>query len=157
MTTRSVRNGGITVLAVLVLAALALWVFPMSTARADTAPPARPTGLRVTSQTDIAVVLAWDDPGDDSIDTYVVWRRERDGLFYGDGQGPSEFSKLFDTGSRGTTFVDDTVVSRTRYVYRITARNAAGESPRSSYVNAEATNFPWPKPPPHLWTSTAAA
>ena len=35
------------------------------------------------------------------------------------------------------TYEDTSVAAGTRYVYRVVAMNAAGDAPRSSYVNVE--------------------
>ena len=117
--------------------------------------PERPTGLSVTSETHDSVTLSWDDPSDSSITGYQVLRRSRDGDTYEDGQGAAAFVVVHDdTGSATTTFTDTSVTAKTRYVYRVKARNAQGLSPRSSYANAETsvapsiTPVPTPQPTP---------
>ena len=84
-----------------------------------------------------AVTLAWEDPQDDSIITYTVYRRERDGANYGDGQGAAEFVEVATTEGAATEYEDTSVAAGRRYVYRVVAVNAAGDGPRSSYANVE--------------------
>ena len=48
------------------------------------------------------------------------------------------------TRSPATTFTDNTVTPRTRYVYRVKARNSVGLSPESSLANAETPVVPVP-------------
>ena len=97
-----------------------------------------PTGLAVSSASHDSVALTWDDPGDSTIESYQMLRRSRDRSEYGDGLGSAEFVVIVDdTGSSTTTYTDTSVAPRTRYVYRVKARNAQGLSERSSYTNAE--------------------
>ena len=68
---------------------------------------------------------------------------------YGDGQGSWEFVAIQDdTGTSGTEYTDTSVTPRTRYVYRVKARNPAGLGERSSYANAETSAAPEPTPEP---------
>ena len=120
-----------------------------STAAAQPPPavPSLPTGLAVSSASHDSVALAWDDPGDATIESYQVLRRSRDGSVYGDGLGALEFVVIVDdTGSAATTYTDTSVTPCTRYVYRIKARNAQGLSGRASYTNAETGDAPDPSP-----------
>ena len=97
----------------------------MRTGRRPSRP--RPTGLTAPSVSHDSVTLTWDDPGDSSITGYQVLRRSRDGDEYGDGRGAAEFVSIVDdTGSSATTYADTSVTARTRYVYRVKARNSAG-------------------------------
>ena len=92
-------------------------------------PPAAPTGLAVSSAAHDSVALTWDDPSDSSITGYQVLRRSRDGDEYGDGRGAAEFVAIADdTGSSATTYTDTSVTARTRYIYRVKARNPRGLS-----------------------------
>ena len=100
-------------------------------------PPSKPQNLRVSSETHSSVILTWDDPDDSTISSYQVLRRSRDGDVYGDGAGAAEFVAVGETGSSTTTYTDTTVTPRTKYVYRVKARNAGGLSPQSGYANAE--------------------
>ena len=112
-------------------------------ALAQDAAPAQPTGLSVSSQDFQSVTIAWDDPQDDSITSYQILRRSRDGDTYGDGQGAWEFVAVEDdTGTADTVYTDGTATPQTRYVYRVKARNPAGLSERSSYANAETLGPP---------------
>ena len=102
------------------------------------AAPGAPTGLTAASATHESVTLSWDDPGDASITGYRVLRRSRDRWVYGDGHGARAFVVVVpDTGSSATTYVDTSVESRTRYVYRVKAINPAGTSAQSGYSNVE--------------------
>ena len=117
-----------------------------------------PTGLAVSSASHDSVTLTWDDPGDSSITGYLVLRRSRDGDEYGDGRGAAEFAAIVDdTGSSATTYTDTSVTARTRYVYRVKARNSHGLSEKSSYVRAETTDAPSPTSPPSMPTGLAVS
>lgn len=105
--------------------------------------PAMPTGLSAASVSHDSVTLSWDDPGDPSITGYQVLRRSRDGDVYGDGEGAAEFEVVVDdTESADVTYTDTDVSASARYVYRVKARNAAGLSIKSPYLNAETTAEP---------------
>ena len=93
------------------------------------------------------MTLTWDDPGDALITGYQVLRRSRDASSYGDGEGAAEFVAVVDgTGSAATSYTDTSVTPHTRYVYRVKAKNTAGLSSQSSYVNAETAVEPTPAP-----------
>ena len=120
--------------------------------------PERPTGLSASSQTHDAVTLTWDDPGDNSIQSYQILRRSRDGSTYGDGRGAAEFVVIVDdTGSSANSFTDTTVTPRWRYVYRVKARSAQGLSNVSSYTNAETPRIPPPPSAPRNLTADGVA
>ena len=88
-----------------------------------------PTGL-TSSPTYNSVVLSWDDPDDDNITGYQILRRDTT------IHEQDEFAVLVDdTGSSGSSYTDNTVASDTRYVYHIKARNTAGLSSGSTFVN----------------------
>ena len=135
--------------ALLVIASLTVAIHPSaSPAHAQDSTPDAPTGLRVSSSTHDSVTLTWVDPNDGSITSYQILRRSRDGDEYEDGQGAPEFVAVTDnTGSTATTHTDTGLDPRTRYVYRVKARNAAGLSPWSSYANAETEEAPDEDPP----------
>ena len=100
--------------------------------------PARPTGLRVTSEAHDAITIAWDDPGDTSITGYQVLRRLRDVYEVG------RFDIIAaDTATAGIVFTDTDVTASTRYVYRVKAINADGISAQSTFLRARS-----PPPPP---------
>ena len=99
-------------------------------------PPAKPTGLHWKNVTETSVTLGWNVPDDDSITHYIILRRSVDGDTYGDGQGAAEFVEVGSSGP-ATSYVDNSVSAGTKYVYRIVAVNAAGDSERSRYVNVE--------------------
>ena len=87
--------------------------------------PAAPTGLAV-SATHAAVSLTWDDPGDASIISYQILRR--------DITGGGSLGVHIDSAPAGTSYVDSTnVASSNTYSYRIKARNAQGLSTQSGY------------------------
>ena len=105
--------------------------------------PARPTGLTSTSVTHDSVTLNWDEPEDSTITGYQVLRRSRDGTEHGDGEGAPEFIAIVDdTGTATTSYTDNTVTARTRYVYRVRAINPQGTSPWSTYLNVETPAAP---------------
>ena len=106
-------------------------------------PPAAPTSLAVSSATHDRVILTWDDPGDSTIESYQVLRRSLDGDEYGDGEGDAELVVIVDDiGSSVTTYTDTSVTARTRYVYRVKARNPQGLSGVSSNINTETLDAP---------------
>ena len=124
-------------LTVLALTVLAVSVAVPAAALQATSPPERPTGLRAASDAYDSVSLSWDDPGDDSITHYWVLRRDRD------TDAPGVFATIdSDTGTADPSYVDTTAKPAKRYVYRVIAVNAAGGSPRSSYVNVDTLAAP---------------
>ncbi len=132
------------VLATALLLAFAYQLFTAGNeAVAQASPPATPTGLSAQSVAHDSMALTWDDPGDGSITGYQVFRRSVDGDEYGDGQGAPEFVPVTDdTASATTAYTDTSVTARIKYVYRIKARNAAGLSGRSTYLNVETPATP---------------
>ena len=121
------------VVAVLVVAVSAV-VVP---AGAQQAVPARPSGLAVVSVAHDAVSLSWDDPADASVTHYQVLRRDRD------VDAPGVFATIEDdTGSAAASYVDATAEPERRYVYRVVAVSAGGESRRSGYVNVTTSAIP---------------
>ena len=120
--------------------------------------PERPTGLSVSSQSHDSVTLTWDDPGDNSIQSYQILRRSSDGSTYGDGRGAAEFVVIVDdTGSSASSYTDTSVMPRRRYVYRVKARNRQGLSQVSSYANAETPGIPPPPAAPRNLTADGVA
>ena len=113
-------------------------------------PPAKPTGLSATASHD-TVTLTWNNPGDDSIDGYVILRRNRDT----DAQG--QFTNLVnDTGSTDNAYNDDTVAAETPYTYRIKAINEHGTSERSRWLHIDTPADPsTPTPAPQQQNSDA--
>ena len=96
--------------------------------------PSAPTGLAV-SATHNSVSLTWDDPGDASITSYQILRR--------DISGGGSLGVHIDSVPAGTSYVDSTnVASSTTYSYRIKARNAQGLSAQSGYRNATTSAAP---------------
>ena len=83
--------------------------------------PNAPTGL-TSSNTYIAIVLSWDDPGDDSITGYQVLRRDR-------SDAASQFEVLADdTESTATSYTDSHIAPKAEYEYQVKARNEHGLS-----------------------------
>ena len=99
-------------------------------------PPAQPQGLAGTVAHD-AVSLTWDDPGDATITSYQILRRDRALHDIGDFQ-----VHVSDTGSAAAAYIDRDVSPEGSYVYRIKARNAAGLSVRSDYFRADTPSAP---------------
>ena len=114
---------------------------PAAPEEPDTGPPARPTGLTGDVEHN-RVNLRWDNPGDSSITSYQILRRDR--AVHGEGK----FIVLDDdTGSAGQSYADNSVQPENKYAYRIKARNAAGLSSRSGYFNADTPAAPPPPEP----------
>ena len=88
-----------------------------------------PQDLRATS-TASAVRLQWDAPDRGPVTGYQVLRRQPSNHATGVFEPIVE-----DTGSTSTSYVDTEVESRTQYVYRVAAVNAAGVSGRSRFVS----------------------
>ena len=89
--------------------------------------PDQPTGLAATAAQG-NVPLAWDDPGDSSITSYQILRR--------DVTGGGSLAVHINSVPAGTSYTDATdVLDSTTYSYRIKARNAQGLSPQSGFVN----------------------
>ena len=115
----------------------------------ESTPPAAPTGVEAPEISHDRVTLVWDDPGDGSITGYQVLRRAIDGDEYGDGEGAAEFvSVAEDTGTQEITYTDTSVEPRTRYAYRVKARNMEGDSAESAAVHV---NTPLEGP---VWAAT---
>ena len=113
-------------------------------------PPAKPTGLSAAVFHD-SVTLTWNNPGDDSIDGYVILRRNRDT----DAQG--QFTELVnDTGSTDNAYNDDTVAAETLYTYRIKAINEHGTSERSRWLHIDTPAAPSTPTPAAPSTPTPA-
>ena len=103
------------------------------TAAAATVPSA-PTGL-VATVTHDTVSLTWDDPGDATIISYQILRR--------DITGGGSLGVHIDSAPAGTSYVDSTnVASSNSYSYRIKARNAQGLSTQSAFRNVTTSAAP---------------
>ena len=84
--------------------------------------PDTPTGLGGT-QTHEEVNLTWDDPNDDTITGYRIFRRI----------GTAAYTTLVaDTASADVEYTDSTVSAETTYTYIIRATNATGNSGNST-------------------------
>ena len=94
--------------------------------------PEQPTGLAATSVSHDGVTLSWDDPGDNTITSYQVLRRDVA------SDPPGTFKVIEDdTGSAATTHTDASVKPDTGYAYRVRARSADGLSEQSKRVDVE--------------------
>ena len=108
----------------------------------DASLPARPTGLVADDVAHNSVSLSWHDPADPTITHHQILRRDRD------TDPPGIFATInTDTGAAATSYTDTSAEADKRYVYRIIAANAAGNSPRSSYVNVDTPSQPEIPPP----------
>ena len=113
-------------------------------ARGGGGDPDKPRGLSAEASFD-RVVLSWDDPGDDTIDGYVILRRTR-GV---DARGV--FTELVaDTGSAAAGYTDLAVAAGTPYTYRVKAVNEHGTSERSRWVHIDTPPAPVPDKPAGL-------
>ena len=102
------------------------------------APPAKPTGLLTAASHD-SVLLAWDNPDDDSITGYQVLR----------GPDADNLAVLTDdTESAGTSYTDSSAVAQTTYVYAVRARNTHGLGPQSDPVTVTTSAAPEEDDPP---------
>ena len=102
------------------------------------APPAKPTGLLTAASHD-SVLLAWDNPDDDTITGYQVLR----------GEDADNLGVLVDdTGDANTSHTDDTVEAETTYVYAVRGRNARGLGPESDRVTLTTSAAPEEDDPP---------
>ncbi|MHC4558509.1 MAG: fibronectin type III domain-containing protein [Planctomycetota bacterium] len=94
---------------------------------AATVPPAPPSGLTATVVSSTEIDLDWgDNPPEDLVDYYNVYRSETSGGGYG-WIGDTEVSNYSDTG----------LTPETPYYYVVTAMNTAGESADSGEAAAE--------------------
>ena len=100
--------------------------------------PSAPQNLTVSSLTHDSVTLTWEAPEDSVVESYQILRRSLDDREYGDHHGSTKFVVIADEiGSGETSYTDTSVEPRTRYVYRMKARNERGLGERSNYANAD--------------------
>ena len=100
--------------------------------------PSAPQNLTVSSLTHDSVTLTWEAPEDSVVESYQILRRFLDDREYGDHYGSTKFVVIADEiGSGETSYTDTSVEPRTRYVYRMKARNERGLGERSNYANAD--------------------
>ena len=115
------------------------WVFDLPQPSVTYTPaaatvPSAPTGLAATATHD-TVSLTWDDPGDATITSYQILRR--------DISGGGSLGVHVDSVPAGTSYVDSTNVDASNtYSYRIKARNAQGLSAQSGFRNATTSATP---------------
>ena len=89
-------------------------------------PPAAPTGLTKTGVAHDTLTLSWNDPQDDSITGYRIFRGEA----YKNLPTIEE-----DTRSSSPSYTDNTVDEATAYFYQVVALSADTESPRSATID----------------------
>ena len=110
------------------------WTVAYTTAVPPATVPAQPTGFAATV-THNSVSLTWDDPGDASITSYQILRR--------DITGGGSLGVHIDSVPAGTSYVDTTNVEpENTYSYRIKARNAQGLSGQSGFQNVTTLAVP---------------
>ena len=117
------RRAGRKLTAIMAVAAMVTSLATPAVAQTD--PPARPTGLRLSAPSSNSVRLDWRNPGDRSITGYEISRR------LGDSESASGVI-VENTGSRATSYVDPTVDDATAYYYSIKALNLNGSSEASN-------------------------
>ena len=117
------RRAGRKLTAIVAVAAMVTSLAAPTAAQTD--PPARPTGLRLSALSSNSVRVDWRNPGDRSITGYEISRRLGDSV--------TSFAVIVaDTGSRATSYVDTTVEDDTAYYYSIEALNLGGSSEPSN-------------------------
>ena len=110
-----------------------------ATQRVKNNPPAAPTGLIAARIGHSVLTLTWDDPQDDTITGYRVFRgTEADNLAVINS----------DTASNATEYEDDTVAPETAYHYAVLARSANGEGAQSDIISATTPAAPKSKEQP---------
>ena len=114
-------------------------------------PPAKPGSLTASEISHDSVTLTWDDPQDDTINGYIILRRDKD--IHEEGTFEAVEAN---TGTAETTYTDTSVQPERRYVYRIKAINAYGESEISSWVRAYTPADPSAEPPARPGALTAS-
>ena len=97
----------------------------------STDPPAAPTCLTGTVNSDGSITISWTAPDDDSVTGYQILRR----------RPQEEESSLLvyvdNTGSTAVSYRDTNTSADTRYVYRVKARNSVGVGPQSNYARVD--------------------
>ena len=113
----------------------------------STSPPAKAGGL-ITAASHDSVLLAWDNPDDDSITGYQILR----------GPDADNLAALVDdTGSATASYTDNSVAAQTTYVYAVKGRNARGLGPQSDPVTATTLAAPEEAEPPTSARALAGA
>ena len=109
----------------MIVTAVAMVTSLVIPAAAQTDPPARPTGLRLSAPSHELVRLTWRNPGDSTITGYRILRRLADYT--------TPFGQIDTvTGSSVTSYEDTNVAAGTVYYYSIQAYNSAGNSEQSN-------------------------
>ena len=103
--------------------------------------PDRPTGLAAAAAIG-SVPLTWDDPGDASITSYQILRRDTTG-------GETSIAVHINSAPAGAGYTDTTdVADSNTYRYRIKARNTQGLSLQSAFVDVTTLAGVEPEPEP---------
>ena len=82
--------------------------------------PSIPAALQVANPTQTSLTITWDAVAD--ADQYLIYRDITEG---------GDFTESIYEGTN-TIFIDEGLAINTRYYYRVTAKNSAGESVKSS-------------------------
>ena len=99
--------------------------------RERTPPPPAPTALTGAVNSDGSITINWTAPNDNTVTGYQILRRRPQ-------QGENSLLVYVnDTGSTATSYTDTYTSAKTRYVYRVKARNSAGVGARSNYVTID--------------------
>ena len=89
-------------------------------------PPEAPTGLTASRTNHDSLTLTWDNPQDDSVTGYRIFR----------GDAYKNLPTIEEnTGSSSPSFTDNTVGEATAYFYQVVALRADTESPKSATVD----------------------
>lgn len=103
---------------------------PVTVTLLDVFPPATPVGLAAVPG-NRSIDLSWEPVADDDLAGYVVYRQQASA----DGSAAGPFTRISAKPVVGPAYSDSTAIAGGRYVYRVTAVDAAGnESAPSASV-----------------------
>ena len=110
----------------------------VTTPAAPTPVPGQATGLTASATAHDTVSLSWTAPSDGGTVTgYRILRRDL-------GNEDSPQVLVQDTGGTGTSYVDSSATSRTRYAYRVLALGGSGAGEPSDFANVTTPRAPFP-------------
>ena len=92
---------------------------PLSDGTDSPTPPAQPTGLQANDILPESLGTRWDDPDDDEVAAYRVWRRDRD-TDTEDAVSPFEVIAT-STSYSGFSYTDTDVEANRSYAYAVSA------------------------------------